>query len=32
MQGAMAVNRVAEPDIEIVEVAASLVMRRGGKG
>ena len=31
MQGAMAVNRVAEPDIEIVEVAASLVMRRGGQ-
>lgn len=31
MQGAMAVNRVAEPDLEIVEVAASLVMRRGGR-
>jgi len=30
MQGAMALNRVAEPDIEIVEVAAQLVMRRGG--
>jgi len=31
MQGAMAVNKVAEPDIEIVEVAAALVMRRGGR-
>ena len=31
MQGTMAVNRVTEPDIEIVEVAASLVMRRGGQ-
>jgi DNA transposition AAA+ family ATPase len=31
MQGAMAVNNVAEPDLEIVEVAASLVMRRGGR-
>jgi len=31
MQGAMALNRVAEPDIEIVEVAAALVMRRGGR-
>jgi DNA transposition AAA+ family ATPase len=31
MQGAMAVNKVAEPDIEIVEMAASLVMRRGGQ-
>ncbi|MDR2924269.1 MAG: hypothetical protein LBU85_13145, partial [Treponema sp.] len=31
MQGAMAVNRVDEPDIEIVELAASLVMRRGGQ-
>jgi DNA transposition AAA+ family ATPase len=31
MQGAMAVNNVNEPDLEIVEVAASLVMRRGGK-
>jgi DNA transposition AAA+ family ATPase len=31
MQGAMAVNRVEEPDIEIVEVAAALVMRRGGR-
>jgi DNA transposition AAA+ family ATPase len=31
MQGAMAVNSVAEPDLEIVEVAASLVMRRGGR-
>jgi DNA transposition AAA+ family ATPase len=30
MQGAMAVNRVTEPDLEIVEVAAALVMRRGG--
>jgi len=29
MQGAMAVNRVEQPDLEIVEVAASLVMRRG---
>ncbi len=31
MQGAMAVNHVTEPDLEIVEVAAALVMRRGGK-
>jgi len=31
MQGAMAVNHVAEPDLEIVEVAASLIMRRGGR-
>jgi DNA transposition AAA+ family ATPase len=31
MQGTMAINRVAEPDLEIVEVAASLVMRRGGQ-
>jgi len=31
VQGAMAINRVAEPDLEIVEVAASLVMRRGGR-
>ena len=30
MQGAMAVNNVTEPDMEIVEVAASLVLRRGG--
>jgi DNA transposition AAA+ family ATPase len=29
MQGTMAVNRVEEPDLDIVEVAASLVMRRG---
>jgi DNA transposition AAA+ family ATPase len=31
MQGTMAINRVAEPDVEIVETAASLVMRRGGQ-
>jgi len=31
MQGTMAINHVAEPDLEIVEVAASLVMRRGGQ-
>ena len=31
MQGVMALNRVAEPDIEIVETAAALVMRRGGQ-
>ena len=30
-QGAMALNRLDKPDIEIVEVAASLVMRRGGQ-
>lgn len=30
IQGAMALNNIAEPDLEIVEVAASLVMRRGG--
>jgi len=30
MQGAMAINHVTEPDLEIVEIAASLVMRRGG--
>jgi DNA transposition AAA+ family ATPase len=29
MQGTMMLNNVAEPDVEIVEVAASLVMRRG---
>jgi len=31
MQGTMAINKVSEPDVEIVEVAASLVMRRGGR-
>ena len=31
MQGAMAVNNVDVPDLEIVELASSLVMRRGGK-
>jgi DNA transposition AAA+ family ATPase len=31
MQGTMAINRVTEPDLEIVEAAASLVMRRGGQ-
>jgi DNA transposition AAA+ family ATPase len=31
-QGAMALNNVAEPDLEIVELAASLIMRRGGGG
>jgi DNA transposition AAA+ family ATPase len=31
MQGAMAVNNVTEPDLETVEAAASLVMRRGGR-
>jgi DNA transposition AAA+ family ATPase len=31
MQGTMAVNNVKAPDLEIVEVAASLVMRRGGR-
>lgn len=30
-QGAMALNNVAEPDLEIVEVAAALIMRRGGR-
>jgi len=30
MQGAMAVNGVAEPDVEIAGLAASLVLRRGG--
>jgi DNA transposition AAA+ family ATPase len=30
-QGAMALNKVAEPDLEIVEVAAALIMRRGGR-
>ena len=31
MQGTMALNNVCEPDVEIVELAASLVMRRGGR-
>jgi DNA transposition AAA+ family ATPase len=31
MQGTMAVNNVAAPDLEIVEAAASLAMRRGGR-
>ena len=31
MRGAMALNRVEEPDLEIVETAAALVMRRGGR-
>ena len=31
MQGGMALNNVAEPDLEIVEVAAALIMRRGGR-
>ncbi len=31
MQGTMALNNVTEPDLEIVEAAASLVMRRGGQ-
>jgi DNA transposition AAA+ family ATPase len=31
MQGTMALNKVAAPDIEIVEMAAALVMRRGGQ-
>ncbi len=30
MRGTMAINRVEEPDLEIVEMAAALVMRRGG--
>ena len=31
MQGTMALNKVSKPDVEIVELAASLVMRRGGR-
>jgi len=31
MQGTMAVNKLDKPDVDIVEVAASLVMRRGGQ-
>jgi DNA transposition AAA+ family ATPase len=30
MQQTMAINNVSEPDVEIVETAAALVMRRGG--
>jgi DNA transposition AAA+ family ATPase len=31
MQQTMAINNVAEPNIEIVETAAALIMRRGGQ-
>ena len=31
MQQTMAINNVAEPDVDIVETAAALVMRRGGQ-
>jgi len=31
MQQTMAINNVAEPDVDIVETAAALIMRRGGQ-